>query len=881
MSSSSSSLLLMMLLLLLLLLTSKLEAIPVLSSTSPSPGVRILRSSESIVAPLDDEVVFECETSLPPERFEWSYSNTSSSSSAISSSFIYLSSVAGKVNISHEYAISRLAIVVRPESLGEYRCVGWFGPLVVTSTIARLDLASISLATKKESHLNWRTAPGNSIIWPCGQQVQANPLASWSFYKNGKEIQPLNHNGTLILNNISSESNGVYSCMATNTASGVRLPIPSSMELHVTKQEGSKSPYLLFGQPTRQSVTTREGQRLLLVCPGVGSPPPIPVWSSPNVTAAVPNKRSKLLSYGLEINPVQVEDAGIYICYLDNGIRPPLELYINVRVEQAPVIVQAPWAGSLTNESDRLQLECQAKGEPKPTIYWLLNGKRSHEVNQSQLLSNGRYLVLKKVLKEHAGYVQCFARNHLGEHSAGTLLQVNPKLVNETDLVVSRPQRPKKLQIMVPPSAPNVTRLSDESVMLRWHVQRNEGLPIQFFKVQYRLINEGKRKMWQTTNENIPYGKPKWNSALGKNFTASVTNLKPQRTYRFRIMAVYSNNDNKESNTSAKFFLQRGSSLEPMPVPELVKIDEYSETAVVLHWRLSDDADEQSITGYYAYYRPSSFAGEYSKATIEGAKARSFHIGSLEVGTIYEFKLQSFSADSASEFSALKQGRTQRSKLTTTEQPIQQKGGDRNVNTTPNHNETYSLNPLLTGTIGGGALLLLLLIAFSFCLCRRKNRNGGDGRNSQNKPRLAELREDFLPLAGGGVPGSKQRQRSRHIHITLNPLDQQQQQPLDEKNTNTNLNSPHLEADPELVYFQRQQQNHPTTYDYDHGQRRLSSSSLRRSQRTLERTPGSNNNLQQIGSETTTTGQRVILKRPRLSSRSENLSSGSLNSVGV
>ena len=36
---------------------------------------------------------------------------------------------------------------------------------------------------------------------------------------------------------------------------------------------------------------------------------------------------------------------------------------------------------------------------------------------------------------------------------------------------------------MIPPSRPNITRLTDESVMVRWSVPPNEGLPIEFFKV--------------------------------------------------------------------------------------------------------------------------------------------------------------------------------------------------------------------------------------------------------------------------------------------------------------------------------------------------------------------------------------------------------------
>lgn len=58
---------------------------------------------------------------------------------------------------------------------------------------------------------------------------------------------------------------------------------------------------------------------------------------------------------------------------------------------------------------------------------------------------------------------------------------------------------------MIPPSRPNVTRLTDRSVMVRWTVPDNNGLPIQFFKVQYQDI-DGSNKIgrWMTSNEDIP-----------------------------------------------------------------------------------------------------------------------------------------------------------------------------------------------------------------------------------------------------------------------------------------------------------------------------------------------------------------------------------------
>lgn len=79
---------------------------------------------------------------------------------------------------------------------------------------------------------------------------------------------------------------------------------------------------------------------------------------------------------------------------------------------------------------------------------------------------------------------------------------------------------------MVPPSRPNVTRLNDESVMVRWSVPSNDGLPIQFFKVQYRMLGDPVKKIqrtsWMTANEDIP----------PHVLSYEVDELKPDRYYR-------------------------------------------------------------------------------------------------------------------------------------------------------------------------------------------------------------------------------------------------------------------------------------------------------------------------------------------------------------
>src|SRR6218665_1901991 len=57
---------------------------------------------------------------------------------------------------------------------------------------------------------------------------------------------------------------------------------------------------------------------------------------------------------------------------------------------------------------------------------------------------------------------------------------------------------------LIPPSKPNVTKLSDTSVMLHWSVPPNDGLRITFFKIQYKEITDNQRKTgWRTVDKDI------------------------------------------------------------------------------------------------------------------------------------------------------------------------------------------------------------------------------------------------------------------------------------------------------------------------------------------------------------------------------------------
>ncbi|XP_034671847.1 interference hedgehog isoform X1 [Drosophila subobscura] len=783
------------------------------SSSSPTTlGVYIERAPESAVAPKGDEVVFECEMNLKPDRLEWRFRENGSVA------YRYLRPGGGyNVTNSNEERTWKLRIYVSPQTVGDYQCVAWYGPGALASTPARLTLVSISIDNpngySRAHAVRWSVAPRNCVLIRCGT-VTSSPPAIWSFYRNGQKLPQTEMlisgaGGALVLSSVGAKDAGNYTCAATNAITGVEVRLPQVIDLRVDYTDRTQ-PYFLQ-QPASQ-LQARPGETIVLECPGVGSPRPEAVWSSPNLPS-INHNRSRVLAYGLQITDVRPEDQGSYVCRLDNGIAPVRVHMIKLQVLERPSILRGP-AATLTTEGDSLTLECSATGNPQPEIYWLLNGEDASSDNET--LAENRSLLIHHVQKRHAGVVQCFARNTLGEISEGNMLRVTPLQISGEDYQTlgnvpmrsshdsssggsssgsgsgsgsssssgggSRNKGKRKYNRldMVPPSRPNVTRLADDAVMLRWNVPRNDGLAINFFKVQYRMLGDSFRKIprenWQTTNENIPYGywKPMrgrdrhdrererdrdqqlHETAVGpKNFTSSVTGLRPDRYYRFRIVAVYSNNDNKEGNTSLKFFLERGVAKSNLPVPDLRDVEPYSESAVLLHWTLqaaaasatataAGSAADGSIDGYYAYYRPTDSAGEYLKATVDGGHTRRFKIDMLRPGTAYEFKLQTFNAHAASEFSAIRQARTKK-----LNEPTASPTTPLMVPANQGKPSQSSIYPVIAGAAGGGLLLLIATVVACLCLRRRKSSQPED----ENKPQLDHIQADFVTSAVLGVGG--------------------------------------------------------------------------------------------------------------------------------
>lgn len=299
----------------------------------------------------------------------------------------------------------------------------------------------------------------------------------------------------------------------------------------------------------------------------------------------------------MRITNITGNDDGIYTCNLTNTFGSIRHL-ITVIYHEEPSI-KCKTNTTDIKQGENLDLECLVKGTPEPNVYWLING--FSVINDSSVEAISNKIYIRPVEKRHAGNLQIFARNSVSTVYSSITIRVIPLV--STDTIMPPPYVPKRrgksnstrkpskhtrLPKLIPPSKPMISRLNDESVVVRWFVPHNTGLKIQFFKVQYRELgpasqydarNRSKGSRWKTTNADIPPNIKDYD----------VTNLKPDHIYRFRIAAVYSNNDNKLSPTSDRFHLKRldFDDKNPLPIPIITHTETVNTSSVKVFWEVS------------------------------------------------------------------------------------------------------------------------------------------------------------------------------------------------------------------------------------------------------------------------------------------------------
>lgn len=85
---------------------------------------------------------------------------------------------------------------------------------------------------------------------------------------------------------------------------------------------------------------------------------------------------------------------------------------------------------------------------------------------------------------------------------------------------------------------------------------------------------------WETANSDIP----------PEIRTYEYSNLKPNHYYKFRVAAVYSNNDSKMGPNTKKFLLRAMDfDMQPLPACDITSAETVNHTAIKLTWEVSQN----------------------------------------------------------------------------------------------------------------------------------------------------------------------------------------------------------------------------------------------------------------------------------------------------
>ncbi|CAB3240106.1 unnamed protein product [Arctia plantaginis] len=275
-------------------------------------------------------------------------------------------------------------------------------------------------------------------------KVLGHPQPTLKWTHNGKEIVPDGEHirvvsqpdGThaLLLDKATAADAGKYGVVAVND----KGESGSSAELTVASRKDDSTPQerpqFIHGL---RDLTAEEGQPLSVSAPFVGNPVPEVTWTkdgkplkpSEKILLTCDGKR-----VGLEINPVELPDAGVYAVKLVNPLgEDTSEGKINVRkVYQAPTFSQK-FTDLQQLPTFDAKFPARVFGIPSPDITWYKNGSLLKPSDKYTIKRDGDAccLYVRDLTLDDAGSYKCVAKNKEGEASCEANLEVVDKIARK------------------------------------------------------------------------------------------------------------------------------------------------------------------------------------------------------------------------------------------------------------------------------------------------------------------------------------------------------------------------------------------------------------------------------------------------------------------
>ncbi|XP_006907796.1 hemicentin-1 isoform X1 [Pteropus alecto] len=286
-----------------------------------------------------------------------------------------------------------------PEDSGTYTCVA--------NNAAGEDSRTVSLTvhvlpTFTELPGDVSLNKGERLRLSCKATGIPLPKLTWTFNNNiiPAHFDSVNGHSELIIERVSKEDSGTYVCTAENSVGFVK----AIGFVYV------KEPPVFKGDYPANWIEPLGGNAVLN-CEVKGDPAPTIQWSRKGLDIEINHRIRQLGNGSLAIYGTVNEDAGDYTCVATNeaGV---VERSMRLTLQSPPIITLEP-VETVVNAGSEVILNCQATGEPHPTITWSRQGHSIPWDDRVNVLPNNS-LYIAAAQKEDTSEYECVARNLMG-----------------------------------------------------------------------------------------------------------------------------------------------------------------------------------------------------------------------------------------------------------------------------------------------------------------------------------------------------------------------------------------------------------------------------------------------------------------------------------
>ncbi|XP_071198461.1 netrin receptor DCC-like [Salvelinus alpinus] len=442
----------------------------------------------------------------------------------------------------------------RPDE-GLYQCLAALeGVGAIVSRTAKVTVSGpLKLVVPTESVSSYL---GDTALLRC--EVTGDPMPVVRWQKNREDL-PLTltpesrvvvlPSGSLQVSKVQPPDSATYRCLADNPGSA---RTGSDADLRVLPEPGTTRGLLFLQQPQR--VTSLLGRDAVLECSASGFPTPAFHWMRGTEIIQSRSKKYSLLGgSNLLISSVTDDDSGSYSCVAFNknqNITASCELSVLV----PPQFLNYP-TNTYSYESTDMELECAVTGNPPPTVHWMKNGEEVIPSDYFQIV-DGSNLQILGLVKSDEGFYQCVAENEAGNAQAMAQLILREPVVPSSGVLL--PSAPRDVAPVL---------VSSRFVRLSWRPPQETRGTVQTYGIYYSQDTVNRER---SVNVSEP-----------ETLQLTVSNLKPEETYSFRVVAY---NDNGPGERSETLKLTTPPELKvPGPVENL-QVESISPTSIQASW---------------------------------------------------------------------------------------------------------------------------------------------------------------------------------------------------------------------------------------------------------------------------------------------------------